>query len=339
MATLKDVAALAGVSQATVSRLLNQDPALSLPEETRQNILQAAAKLKYEKKSRRGSGKQKIGILQWHSLDSELQDPYYLILRTGVEQYCLKNNFEIIRVFKSDPSCLEQLKGVDGLICIGKFAPEEMKKVSEIAPQTLFCDMQTEIVEYNTLSLDFKSAVHEVIDTLFEYGHRNIGFLGGQEILENNTVYDDKRIEYFCKFAKEKGIRYNPWFLVDSYSRQSGYEMMQTLLSSEEHPTAVFCCSDPIAIGAHRAILEAGLRVPDDISLIGFDDIEDAGFMNPPLATVHVDMLAMGEYAGMVMETLIRQNPSLPCRMVLGCSLKVRDSLKKIDFSKNSVLR
>lgn len=330
MATLKDVAALAGVSQATVSRLLNQDPALSLPEETKRNILNAAAALKYEKKSKKNNQKKRIGILQWHSLDSELQDPYYLVLRTGVEQYCLKNNMEIVRVFKSDPGYADQLKGIDGLICIGKFAPSEMKKVSSLASETLFLDMQTEQIEYNTLSLDFRSAIREVIDTLAEFGHQKIGFLGGQEILENNIVYDDKRIEYFCQYAKEKGMQYNPWFLVDQYTRSSGYEMMKQILDSREHPTAVFCCSDPIAMGAHRAILEAGLRVPEDISLIGFDDIEEAGFLNPPLTTVHVDILQMGEYGAMVMESLMNHHPSLPCRMVLGCSLVIRESLKKM---------
>ncbi|MEY8379762.1 LacI family DNA-binding transcriptional regulator [Ileibacterium valens] len=329
MATLKDVAALAGVSQATVSRLLNQDPALSLPEETRQNILKAAAKLKYEKKARKGGHKKKIGILQWHSIDSELQDPYYLILRTGVEQYCLKNNLDIVRVFKSDADWSDQLSGVDGILCIGKFAPEEMKKVTRLSSQTLFLDMQTENIQYNTVSLDFKSAIRDVINTLHEYGHQKIGFLGGQEILENNHAYDDSRIKYFCEFAKEKGMEYNPWFLIDQFSRASGYSMMNKLLETENHPTAVFCCSDPIAIGAYRAIIENGLKVPDDISLIGFDDIEEAQFMNPPLTTVHVDMLSMGEYGAMVMEMLMNHSPVLPCRMVLGCHLIVRESLKK----------
>lgn len=105
--------------------------------------------------------------------------------------------------------------------------------------------------------------------------------------------------------------------------------MMNKLLETENHPTAVFCCSDPIAIGAYRAIIENGLKVPDDISLIGFDDIEEAQFMNPPLTTVHVDMLSMGEYGAMVMEMLMNHSPVLPCRMVLGCHLIVRESLKK----------
>lgn len=156
-----------------------------------------------------------------------------------------------------------------------------MKKVTRLSSQTLFLDMQTENIQYNTVSLDFKSAIRDVINTLHEYGHQKIGFLGGQEILENNHAYDDSRIKYFCEFAKEKGMEYNPWFLIDQFSRASGYSMMNKLLETENHPTAVFCCSDPIAIGAYRAIIENGLKVPDDISLIGFDDIEEAQFMNP----------------------------------------------------------
>lgn len=339
MVTLKDVAELAGVSQAAVSRALSEDPSFSLPEETRQKIFDAARELNYQKKTRRKKRPRpepadlKIGILQWHSLESELQDPYYLVLRTGLEQYCVRKGIETIRVYKSDSTFASQLEGVQGIICIGKFSPEDMEYVSSLSRETIFLDMQTEEIRYNTISLDFKNAMKDVVSLLWEYGHRKVGFLGGQELLNENLTYDDRRIRYFCQFAREKGLEYNPWFLIDSFSRNSGYEMMKQILASEERPTAVFCCSDPIAFGAARAISEAGLSVPEDISLIGFDDIEEASYMVPALTTVHADIADIGEYSGMMMETLIKNHPGIPSRTVLPCRIERRGSLKNLASS------
>ncbi|WP_300900288.1 LacI family DNA-binding transcriptional regulator, partial [Faecalibaculum rodentium] len=102
MATLKEVAALAGVSQAAVSRFLNNDPRLSLPDSTRQRILDAVNELGYVKKARKNKDPRRIGILHWYSLEQELADPYYLSIRSGIEEYCAREQLQIIRMFKAD---------------------------------------------------------------------------------------------------------------------------------------------------------------------------------------------------------------------------------------------
>lgn len=330
MATLKDVANLAGVSPSTVSRFLNQDPSLTLPETTKNNIRKAVSELRYEKKNRKDKQK-RIGILQWYSLDQEMEDPYYLSIRTGVETFCAREDLSIVRVFKSDGGYEEALAGVDGLICIGKFDPHAMEKFAGICPEVIFVDMQTPLIQYNTISLDFKNAMREVVSLFVENGHHSVGFLGGQETLDDNSVYDDPRIPYFIEYAKEAGLNYNPYFLIDRFSRDSGYEMMKTLLDAPTRPTAVFCCSDPIAIGAMRAIAEEGLRVPEDISIVGFDDINAAKYCTPPLTTVHVDSYYLGEYAAVLMKSMLEIKPVLPFRMVLPCSMTMRQSLGKLD--------
>lgn len=328
MATLKDVAHLAGVSQATVSRFLNNDPALSLPEETKSNILQAAKTLHYEKKARKEKGTQKIGILQWYSPAQEIADPYYLSIRTGVEKYCERDDLQIVRAFKSDTNFEEVLRGVNGLICIGKFSQEEMQACSNLSSNVLFVDMDSERIAYNTISWDFDQAMKDILDYLQENGHCKIGFLSGAEVLSDNSVYKDKRISAFIKYAKEKNMEYNPYFLIDRYSKESGYQMMKQLLKGKDLPTAIVCCSDPIAIGAYRAIAEAGYKIPEDISVVGFDDIEDAKYCMPPLTSMKADCLYMGEYAAMLMHTMLTHPTKLPVRMMLPCSLSIRESVK-----------
>lgn len=331
MATLKDVAALAGVSQATVSRLLNRDPNLSLPAGTKKAIMDAVETLGYEKKSKKDRQKMRVGILQWYSLAQEVEDPYYLSIRTGVENYCRRDDMQIVRVFKSDPSYREHLQGIDGLICIGKFSQEELKSCSQLSDNVIFLDMDTDAIEYNTVSLDFKQAMKEVLDYLYTLNHRKIGFLGGQEILSDGSVYPDQRISCFTDYAKELGVEYEPWFMVDKYTRESGYEMMKSLLKNKQRPTAVFCCSDPIAIGAMRAVAEAGLSIPNDISIIGFDDIEDCRYCTPPLTSVRAETVHMGEYAGMLMHAMLQQPVSTPFRLQLPTALNKKMSVKKLE--------
>lgn len=330
MATLKDVANIAGVSQAAVSRALNQDPTLSLPPETLQAIFDAAKQVGYQKKARKEKEKKKlqIGILQWYSPAQEIDDPYYLSLRVGIENYCAKDSIEIRRIFKSDSNYSDQVRGLDGLICIGKFALKEMNECVRLCPNTIFLDMQTDRIEFNTISLDFHNAVIDVLDCLQAKGHRKVGFLGGQEILSDQSVYNDLRIEYFTSEAKKRKIEYNPWFLVDRYSRESGYQMMKMILENPNRPTAVFCCSDPIAIGAMRAIQEEGLKIPADISLIGFDDIEDASYAMPPLSSVRAESAEMGEFAaGLLHHMMQRKMVPVPFRIVFPCKLITRESV------------
>lgn len=331
MATLKDVAALAGVSVATISRALNQDPTLSLPKETMDKIMKAVEEVGYEKKARKPKQKIQIGILQWYSLEQEMEDPYYLSMRVGIEQYCLQDCVEIMRIFKSDGNWQDLIKNLDGLICIGKFSQDEMEKCAELCDKTIFLDMETDRIEFNTISLSFKNAVLDVLEYLKEKGHTKIAFLGGQEVLSDNTVYDDHRVRYFLDYARPMGFEYNPWFLIGRYTRESGYEMMKTILENPNRPTAVFCCSDPLAIGASKAIREAGLKIPKDISVIGFDDIDAAAYSLPALTTLHAEPAKMGSFAASMVHQMITRNDVLtPFRIVFPCQLVERESVGSV---------
>ena len=133
MATLKDIAQMAQVSIATVSRILNNDPTLSVPQQTRENVLEAAKALQYQKKKKNDPGIH-ICLIQWYSLQQEINDPYYLTLRHGVEDYCAKNGIILRRIFKDDVNIEKSLKGIDGIICLGKFSKshiETLKKYND----------------------------------------------------------------------------------------------------------------------------------------------------------------------------------------------------------------
>ena len=331
MATIKEIAEKAGVSAATVSRILNNDETLSVTEQTKSKVLKIAQELRYTKK-KSPAARTTIGIFQWYSLFQELEDPYYQAIRVGIEKYCADRQIGVIRAFRSDSDYMSALKGVQALICIGKFNEDEIRSFEEITPNVIFVDMKTSRIHCNTIVLDFQQAVIDVLDYLTQLGHKKIAYLGGQEKLQKDKIYFEERKEAFVRYCQQHQLEYKPYLREDEFSAESGYQMVLDLIEKDALPTAIFAASDPLAIGAIRALYEKGYQVPEDVSVVGFDDINVASFSNPPLTTVHAPAEFMGEYAAHYV-TLLSQDNSLkyhtPVRVTLPCSLVIRDSCSR----------
>lgn len=332
MATIKDIANLANVSSATVSRILNNDKTLSVPEETRRAVFNAAKELNYTKKRKVTKNDFTLGVVQWYSMQQEIDDPYYLQIRQEIENFCLQNQVNVIRTFKSDQNYLEVLKNVDGLICIGKFNEHEIVQFKKISNKIIFLDMRSPNHEDSTITLDFDKAVTDALVYLKTLNHNKIGFLGGKEYVDDSILYHDNRKEIFIDFCKQNNITYEPYLLEGEFSNESGYTMMIDMINQNDLPTAIFCASDPIAIGALRALQERNIQVPEDISLIGFDDIKAASFTTPPLTTVFTPADLMGEYgASIVYNILSKYSSPTPMQITLPCVLIERESCKELE--------
>ena len=202
---MKDIAELAKVSSASVSRILNNDPTLSVPKETRQRVLDAANQLGYKKKNKKiYDTVMTLGIIQWISPIEESNDPYYLSIRQGVEEYCFKNKIAIKRVFKTDVDYLNQLEDIQGLVCIGKYSQEDIETYKKICSNVIFLDMNIDPIHECCILLDFKNAVKDVVSYLSQK-HTSIAYLGGKEII-HDKLYHDQRKEYFEHYCKEYNI-------------------------------------------------------------------------------------------------------------------------------------
>lgn len=331
MATLRDVAMAADVSTAAVSRILNNDDTLAVPFETRQKVIAAAKKLGYTKKPRAGiKSSFTLGILQWFSSTQEIEDHYYLTIRQGIEDFCLKHCIQIVRAYKTDVNYLEFLKNVDSLICIGKFSQNEVKEFQKIAANVIFLDMSTNDTSCSTLTLDFDQAVMDTMNYLTELGHTHIGFLGGLEYLEDGTIFPDKRKTAFIRYCKQHSLTYKPYFKEGEFSSRSGYLMMSEILTNEHLPTAVFAASDGLAMGAMRAIHERNLHVPEDISIIGFNDTNLANFIQPALTTIHAPAYDMGSYGANIAYHMQNEHLNTAMRITLPCKLVKRESCQKL---------
>ena len=180
MTTIKDIARQANVSPATVSRILNDDPTLNVLPETKERVLRTAKELHYtKKKSARLKKSFQLGLVLWFSAEDEMKDSYYLSARKGIEDFCISQSIELVRVFRNDSNYLDMLRGCDGIICLGKFAQEEVKSFIEICSNIVFLDMRVEHYNITSLTMDFKQAVRDALDYLYHLGHRKIGFMGG----------------------------------------------------------------------------------------------------------------------------------------------------------------
>ena len=239
-----------------------------------------------------------------------------------------------MRTFKSNPNYLEQIEDADGIICIGKFSDEEVEKFMSITKNIVFLDMSFHDYKATTFSLDFEMAVNEALTYLIELGHKEIAFLGGREFLgeeNNNVVYEDYRKKAFIKFCEKNEIDYNKYLIEGRYSMESGYQMMNEILEKKQLPTAVFAASDQIAFGAMKAIIEHELNIPEDISLIGFDDLEMTRYTAPALTTLHAPAYEMGQYGVNSLFAASNLAIKTTIKVKLPCHLVVRDSCMAIN--------
>ncbi len=234
----------------------------------------------------------------------------------------------MIRAFKSDTDYLMSLHGVDGLICIGKFSDSEIKQFETITNHFILVDMFTDSIIYNSITLDFAHATIAALDHLTSLGHTHIGYLGGQEFTGDGSLYHDVRRTTFEDYCLKHDIIYKPYLSVDAFTIESGYLMMSELISAKKLPTAIFTASDPIALGAVRALSEHSYRIPDDISIIGFDNISASAYSTPPLTTIGAPTELMGEYAANFLATSrpVYDEYHIPIQMTLPCTLIERSS-------------
>ncbi|WP_416326588.1 LacI family DNA-binding transcriptional regulator [[Eubacterium] hominis] len=330
MATIKDIAEKAKVSSATVSRILNEDTSLNVPESTRSRVFQIANELHYVKKGKNKKNEKALtfAIVQWYSLKQELEDNYYFTIRMGVENYCSAHGIALKRIFKDDMDIEENLNDVDGIVCIGKFSTSQIKKFAKHQENILFVDMEVKDHSEHCIVLDFAQAIHDLIEHIHQCGHHQVAYLSGKEHTQDGSLYEDPRKIAFLRYAKEYAL--DAIILEEQFSMESGYEMASTLLTQHPDITAIICASDPIALGAMRSLQEHGIQIPQQISITGFNDINASSYCTPPLTTIHAPSETMGAYAAEFLHHQAGKIKRLPVKVVLPCTLIQRASTRSI---------
>ncbi|MDO4471111.1 MAG: LacI family DNA-binding transcriptional regulator, partial [Bacillota bacterium] len=205
MATIKDIANKAGVSIATVSRVLNHDETLTVQEETKKRIFEAAEQLEYTLKvQRKRKKKMKVGVLYSYSPTEELEDPYYLCIRLAIEYKLEEEGYRKVPVTLGDTA--ETLLGIDGIICSGTFSKTMVEKIGAWGKPVVFIDSCPDIRRFDAIMIDYKQAVREIMDCFVEHGHTKIGFVGCAEKDTDGKELKDERMAAVKEYLTEKGI-------------------------------------------------------------------------------------------------------------------------------------
>ncbi|HWR61880.1 MAG TPA: LacI family DNA-binding transcriptional regulator [Clostridia bacterium] len=333
MATLKDIAKLAGFSLATVSRVLNHDTSLNVSDDTRKKIYEVAEELGYQtikQRSRNLSKRIKLGVIHWYSQKEEMGDPYYLSVAKGVEKECFSRKVEFISIFKDgDKYTTGELNDLDGFIAIGKFSSEDIQEFSAFSRNIVFVDSSPNDKAYDSVTVDIGGATREVLENIAGRGHVRIGFIGGREYVgKDRTPREDERERIYREFTREKGIYEERNIYIGSFTTEDGYDMMKKAVSKGDIPEVFFVASDSMAMGVIQALYESGLKVPGDVGIVSFNDISTSKYLIPPLSTVRVHTEFMGATAvGLLLER-IKEDRKIPKKVIVPTELIIRESYK-----------
>ncbi|RKX77895.1 MAG: LacI family transcriptional regulator [Spirochaetes bacterium] len=310
MATIQDVARLAGVSIATVSRVINNSPH-KVNRETRGRVLKVIQDLGYRPnalaKSLLNKKTMTIGVII-----PDISNPYYAEILRGIQDVAEEHGYAVTiqntdrnqeRIIKQIYLLREKL--ADGIIFSGGI-------IHGFGPLSALREMREKVVVIGRHEVDFPAVrvdniggATQAIQHLIDLGHRKIGFIGGSAM--STTVMD--RLTGYRNALAQNGYRPDEELIKEAnFTPESGYTVAKAMLSQSNRPTAVFAANDQMAFGVIKAAREIGLHVPDELAVVGFDDIPLSYYFEPPITTVKIPRYELGVAAMQMLIDLINGN-------------------------------
>lgn len=271
MATIKEISKLAGVSAAAVSRVLNQDDTIAVSPEVKRRIFKIAHELKYVPPRMRHAQKKKeivIGVADWHIIRKDRTNIRLSSLDLIVKSMSGKQEVRFCRLDKNQPG------QYDGIMAFGVFSQEEMEFLRMQSYSIVFINSDPKNYEYDSIVMDFTKGICEMLDYLMvRKKYRSVGFIGGL-YKEGQVKIGYRRLDGIRASFTESGYYEEDHFYIGDISRESGYELAKKAIESGHLPEAVLLGSEEVAEGALEAFQDAGLRVPKDIAVVIYKDIE-----------------------------------------------------------------
>ena len=330
--TIKDVARESGVNISTVSRALNDS--YGVHPETRDMVIAVAERLHYRVNRVASS----LVTGRSHTLAlivADIRNPFFAELARGAEDAARAGGCDLV-LCNSDLSADKQMedvhslleKRVDGILMnsVAEFTRSQQERLEATGVPIVMLNQSAASKSFSTVSADNRAGGALAAEYLLRLGHRKIAHLTGPRHHGNMT----DRARGFLQALKESGKDPGVTVLHGENSFAGGHALAQRLLDKTPDVTAIFAGNDLMAFGTARAIIEAGRAVPDDVSLIGFDNLEFASVLHPPLTTIHQPKYEIGRAAAEILLRLARDKGSAaPEHRILGVELVERQSCRK----------
>jgi len=331
---VKDIAERVGVSPTTVSLVLNNKPGAG--EELRERILKTARELGYT--AFRSSRAHSLCLLQiarhGHAVNRD-HDVFLADYIEGLSHGAKQAGFTLeILSFKPGPiaQVIEAALGktAAGFIILGtELSREEVEAFELLRKPLVFIDTYHEFLNFDFVDMNNEDSAYQIVSHLVAKGHRDLGMVKGAIETRNFKLREEGFIESLAKF----GLDFDPAriYAVDSTFHGAFEDMSSILARGTRLPAALFCANDIIACGCLRAIRQAGLRVPDDVSVVGFDDLPMSAISDPPLTTIRVSKAQIGRMAIQLLVGRFHSDPEAPsAKVLIGGQLIERQSVKDL---------
>lgn len=352
MATLSDIAEKANLSIATVSRVLNMDTSLSVANDTKRKIFEIAEELNYtkykDKKKVAPSIKRQsfseesdtpnkktgtLAVIQQRNENEELEDVYYLSIRLGAEKRADELGYNLLKI-----NNIHDIQSMDilGGIAIGNFNQMELDAMKQKIKNLCVVGTSFPTDGFDAVNTDFNAATISALEYLFKRGHRKIAFIGAEDSdnMYSFRNYKAPSTNAYIDFMSNKNLFSDKYFIVEKNGMldvETGERLTTNALKKwgSDYPTAILAANDAMAVGINNTLLNKGIRVPADISLMGINDIAVSQYITPPLTTVKVYTEEAGEIG---IDTLHNRiiNPSIYRRILLTTDLIERDSVQTV---------
>ena len=342
--TITDIAQGSGVSPATVSLVLRNKPGVS--EGTRTRVIGVAENLGYQTKpsllNSRNSRLQTVGmIVKTESQLPARANPFYSHVIIGVEDACRYLGIDLMLSTmpvddNNRPVGVPQMLArgaADALLMVGTFVDETILSISgRRLPPIVLVDAYSTSESYDAVVSDNFQAAWQAVEYLIQKGHRNIGLIGGEA---DGFPSIKQRRGGYLRALRENNITHS-YMAEFNIMNESGYEATRHLLKKHPQITALFGVNDRVAIAAMSAAQDLGRRIPEDISIIGYDDVDFAANAKPPLTTMHVDTVAMGRAAVQLLLSRIDHPEGARMTLTIHPSLIERETVVKPKVVKTS---
>lgn len=328
--TLEDIARMSGVSRSTVSRVINGDP--NVNEQTRSKVQTIIQSIDFQPnlaaRSLAAGRTEVIGLVIPTGVTSIFTDPYFPLVIQGVSSACNARGYSVM-LWLAEPEyerrTISQIlyNGlIDGVIVSSMLVNDPLiERLSESKRPFLTIGRHPTNDRINYVDVDNRAGAYQGVSHILRSGYQRVGVINGPR----NTIASQDRYQGYLDALRERGLPVIPDLVAEGeFSDTTGYLAMKRLLP--HCPDAVFVASDAMAFAAMRAIHEAGLRIPEDIAVVGFDDIPSAATSKPSLTTVRQPIQRTGSIAAELLVDMIEHPDPQTRRVVLPTELVIRSS-------------
>ncbi|ONI38872.1 hypothetical protein AN396_01510 [Candidatus Epulonipiscium fishelsonii] len=341
--TLKEIAKNVGVSVTTVSRVINKNDTKCASKEVRDRIWDVVSASGYTPNKEAQALRQTASDTKIKSFVKNRNiacffartpdvnsDPFFNYIYRAIEKetfrlgYFIKFSLSFNQLNNSSTRDLLLNSGLDGLIILGKCDNEHLKYLCGKFKNIIYIGLTEAGASIDQVICDGYKIARTAVNHLYFLGHTKIGYIGEQSA--------EIRYKGFQDELTSLKLTINPLHCINSeLSAECGYKAMNSLIKKNNLPTAIVCCNDLTAIGAIKAIKDANIKVPQDISIMGIDDIEMASYIEPSLTTIRVPKEEMGKMAAKVLFDKINKEHTLPIKIEFPYKLQIRQSCKNLN--------